>query len=127
MINLLVNLGVAITAVLHFWFFALEFFLWTKPLGLKVFNMTQERANQSASLAANQGLYNAFLGAGLVWGILSKDATQSLHVKIFFLSCVFIAGIYAGVTVSRKILFVQALPAAMTLILLCFQITRSIF
>jgi putative membrane protein len=122
MINVLVNIGVAVTALLHLWFFILEFFFWTKPLGLKTFRINQERANQSASLAANQGIYNGFLSAGLVWGLLSGNPDESFHVKIFFLSCVLIAGIYAGLTVSRRILFVQALPAVITLILLYYSI-----
>lgn len=121
MINMLANMGVAITAILHLWFFVLEFFLWTKPLGRKIFNLTQEFAHQSAKLAANQGIYNVFLSAGLIWGLLSSDAEQSLHVKIFFLSCVVIAGVYAGTTVNRRILYVQALPAAITLMFLYFS------
>lgn len=122
MINVLVNIGVALTAILHLWFFVLEFFFWTKPIGLKIFNMTQETANQSASLAANQGVYNGFLSAGLIWGLLSEDPNQSFHVKIFFLSCILIAGIYAGFSVNIRILYVQALPAAITLILLYFSL-----
>jgi len=118
MINTLVTIGVGITAILHLWFFILEFFFWTKPLGRKTFKLTQEQANQTASLAANQGIYNGFLSAGLFWGLLPGDPAQSFHVKIFFLSCVVIAGVYAGITVSRKILIVQAIPAAVTLILL---------
>ena len=118
MIKILANIGVAITALLHFWFLILEMFFWTKPLGLKIFKMKQEFAYQSATLAANQGIYNGFLSAGLLWGLLSENPAQSFHVKIFFLSCVLIAGVYAGLSVSRRILFIQALPAAVTLILL---------
>jgi putative membrane protein len=121
MMNVLVNVGVTLTAILHLWFFVLEFFFWTKPLGLKMFKMSQELANQSAPLAANQGVYNGFLSAGLVWGLLSGDTEQSFHIKIFFLSCVLIAGVYAGISVNRRILFVQALPAAVTLVLLYFS------
>lgn len=117
MIKILANLGVIITAVLHLWFCILEMFLWTKPLGLKIFRMNKEFAHQSAPLAANQGIYNAFLSAGLLWGLLSSDPIQSLHVKIFFLGCVVIAGIYGGYSVSRRILLIQALPAAVTLVL----------
>lgn len=122
MIKILANIGIAITATLHLWFFILEIFFWTKPLGLKIFRINQEFAHQSASLAANQGIYNGFLSAGLLWGLLAGDSEQSFHVKIFFLSCVVIAGVYAGLSVSRKILFIQALPAAVTLILLYFSV-----
>ena len=85
MIEILANIGVAITAILHLWFCILEMFFWTKPLGLKIFKMNQERAYQSASLAANQGIYNGFLSAGLLWGLLPGNPEQSFHVKIFFL------------------------------------------
>jgi putative membrane protein len=122
MIKILVNIGVAIIAILHLWFFILEIFFWKKPLGLKIFKMSQEFAYQSATLAANQGVYNGFLSAGLLWGLLSRDPVQSFHVKVFFLSCVLIAGIYAGLSVSRRILFIQALSAAVTLLLLYFSV-----
>ena len=121
MINLIINVGVTIIAGLHLWFCILEIFLWTKPLGLKLFKMNKDFAQQSAVLAANQGIYNAFLSAGLLWGLLSGDAKQSFQLKVFFLSCVFIAGVYAGLSVSRKIFFIQALPAAVILFLLCFM------
>ena len=118
MIDIFVDIGVIIIAILHFWFCLLEMFFWTKPLGLKLFKMKPEFAHQSAALAANQGIYNGFLSAGLFWGLLSSDSLQSFHVKVFFLSCVVIAGIYGGLSVSRRIVFIQALPAAITLILL---------
>lgn len=120
MIYLLANIGVAITALLHIWFCIIEMLFWTKPLGLKTFKMDKTLAQQSAALAANQGLYNGFLSAGLLWGLFTSDPMQSLHIKIFFLSCIVIAGLYAGLSVSRKILFIQALPAAVTLFLLYF-------
>lgn len=122
MINILVNIGVAIIAILHLWFCILEMFFWTRPLGLKTFKMSQDVANQSAKLAANQGIYNGFLSAGLLWGLVSANPEQSLHVKIFFLSCVVIAGVYAGFSVSRKILFIQALPATITLVLVFLSV-----
>lgn len=118
MIEWLANAGVLITAILHLWFFVLEFFLWTTPIGLKVFRMNQTIADQSATLAANQGLYNAFLSAGLIWGLFSTDPGQALHVKIFFLGCVTVAGVYAGITVNRRIFLIQALPAIISLLLL---------
>ena len=109
---------VALVALLHVYFLVLEMFLWTKPVGLRVFNQTLEKARDSAVLAANQGLYNGFLAAGLVWGLLHPAPTVAFQIKVFFLACVVIAGIYGAVTVSKRILMVQALPAAIALILL---------
>ena len=112
------NALVALVAALHVYFLVLEMFLWTKPLGLKTFGNSQEKANDSAVLAANQGLYNGFLAAGLVWGLLAGVPAFAFEIKVFFLLCVIVAGAYGAVTVSRKILFVQAAPAAIALILL---------
>jgi putative membrane protein len=112
------NLLVALVAVLHIYFLILEMFLWTKPLGLKTFRQSLEKATDSAVLAANQGLYNGFLAAGLVWGLVQGVPALAYQTKIFFLICVIVAGIYGAATVSRRILFVQALPAAIALILL---------
>jgi putative membrane protein len=110
------NVVVALVALLHLYFLILEMFLWDKPAGLRAFNQTLESAQASKVLAANQGLYNGFLAAGLIWGlILGADGTA---IKVFFLSCVLIAGLYGGMTASRKILLVQALPAAIGLALL---------
>ena len=112
------NILVALVAVLHIYFLVLEMFLWTKPLGLKTFRNTQEKANDSAVLAANQGLYNGFLAAGLFWGLLHSAPAFAFQIKAFFLLCVIIAGIYGAISVSKRILFVQAAPAALALILL---------
>jgi putative membrane protein len=112
------NCLVALVAALHVYFLILEMFLWTKPLGLKTFRNTPERAADSAVLAANQGLYNGFLAAGLIWGLLQGTPAFGLQIKTFFLLCVIIAGVYGAVTVSRRILLVQAMPAAVALILL---------
>jgi putative membrane protein len=101
----------ALVALLHLYFLVLEMFLWTKPLGLKVFAQSREKAEQSKVLAANQGLYNGFLAAGLVYGF----ATGSHEFCLFFLVCVVVAGVYGAATVSRKILFVQALPALLAI------------
>lgn len=98
---------ILLVALLHLYFLVLEMFLWTKPLGLKVFAQSREKAEQSKVLAANQGLYNGFLAAGLVWAA----AAAQPQVALFFLVCVAIAGIYGAMTVNRKIFFVQALPA----------------
>jgi putative membrane protein len=112
------NALVALVALLHVYFLVLEMFLWTKPLGLKTFRNTQEKANDSAVLAANQGLYNGFLAAGLFWGLLHPTPALALQIKVFFLLCVIVAGAYGAYSVSRRILFVQALPAALALIFL---------
>jgi len=104
----------ALVALEHVSFLVLEMFLWTKPIGQRTFRQSQEQAKASAALAANQGLYNGFLAAGLVWGLVAG----SFPVKAFFLACVVMAGVFGAATVSRRILVVQALPAAVALILL---------
>lgn len=104
---------VALVALLHLYFLVLEMFLWDKPAGLKAFGQTLEAARASKVLAANQGLYNGFLAAGLLWGLWLGPAGTG--VKVFFLLCVIVAGVFGAVTASRKILFVQALPAAVAL------------
>jgi putative membrane protein len=109
---------VALVAALHVYFLILEMFLWTKPLGLKTFRNSIEKANDSAVLAANQGLYNGFLAAGLVWGLIQGTPGFAFQIKVFFLLCVITAGFYGTATVSRRILYVQAAPAAIALILL---------
>jgi len=109
---------VALVAALHVYFLVLEMFLWTKPLGLKTFRNSLEKATDSAVLAANQGLYNGFLAAGLVWGLVQGNASFAFQIKVFFLLCVIVAGVYGAATVSRRILLVQAAPAVIALILL---------
>jgi putative membrane protein len=116
--NWIANLLVALVAALHVYFLVLEMFLWTKPLGLKTFRNTPEKAQDSAVLAANQGLYNGFLAAGLIWGLLQAVPGFAFQIKVFFLLCVIVAGAYGAATVSRRILVVQAAPAALALILL---------
>jgi putative membrane protein len=115
---LIANSLVALVAALHVYFLILEMFLWTKPLGLRTFRNSPEKAADSAVLAANQGLYNGFLAAGLIWGLIQRNAGFAFEIKVFFLLCVITAGIYGAATVSRRILFVQAAPAAIALILL---------
>ena len=112
------NLMVALVAALHGYFLVLEMFLWTRPLGLKTFRNSPEKAADSAVLAANQGLYNGLLAAGLIWGLVHAVPAFAFQIKVFFLLCVIVAGIYGAATVSRRILFVQAAPAAIALILL---------
>ena len=110
------NVLVAIVAIEHLWLLVLEMFLWTKPIGLRTFRMTAQRADASKTLAANQGLYNGFLAAGLAWGLLA-DPVHSWSIITFFLSCVIAAGVFGGLTASRGILAVQALPAVVALLL----------
>jgi putative membrane protein len=112
------NFLVALVAVLHVYFLVLEMFLWTKHLGLKTFRNSPEKAAETAVLAANQGLYNGFLAAGLAWGLLQGVPAFGFQIKVFFLLCVIVAGIYGAATVSRRILYVQAAPAALALVLL---------
>ena len=107
---------IALVAALHAYFLVLEMFLWQKPVGRQAFGTSDEFATASKTLAANQGLYNGFLAAGLVMGLVMGPGATT--VKIFFLVCVIIAGVYGAMTVSRKILFVQALPAALALVAL---------
>lgn len=109
------SIAVGLVAALHLYILVLEMFFWKKPLGRRAFGLTREMAEATATLAANQGLYNGFLAAGLVWGlILGPDG---FAVRVFFLVCVVIAGIFGAFTASRKILWVQALPAALALAL----------
>ena len=107
------NIAVALVALLHLYFLVLEMFFWDKPLGRRAFGLTPEFAKASKGLAANQGLYNGFLVAGLFWGIWLGAAGGP--VKIFFLGCVIVAGVFGALTASRKILWVQALPGALAL------------
>ena len=107
---------VLLVLLLHLYILVLEMFLWEKPVGLRAFKLTPEFARASKALAANQGLYNGFLAAGLGWG-LGLGASGG-PVKVFFLGCVLVAGVYGSLTASRKILFIQALPAAVGLLLL---------
>ena len=112
------NALVALVAALQVYFLILEMFLWTRPLGLKTFRNTPEKAADSAVLAANQGLYNGFLAAGLIWGLVQPNAGFAFQIKVFFLLCVIVAGLYGAATVSFRILLVQAAPAALALVLL---------
>jgi putative membrane protein len=113
--KLAADIVVALVALLHVYFLVLEMFLWDKPAGLRAFGQTLQAAQASKVLAANQGLYNGFLAAGLLWGLLL--GADGFGVKVFFLGCVLVAGLYGAATASRKILFVQALPAALGLAL----------
>ena len=108
------NILILVIAILHLGFLVLEMFLWNHPFGRKTFQMTKEVSESSATLAANQGLYNGFLAAGLIWGLLSGE----FSIKLFFLACVLIAGIFGGLTAKRSILYLQALPALLGIVFL---------
>lgn len=118
---LITNLLILLVALLHLYFLVLEMFLWDKPKGMKAFGLTPQKAAETKVLAANQGLYNGFLAAGLLWGLfqgLVYQGDAGLDFKVFFLLCVLVAGVYGAMTVSRKILYIQALPAALALLFL---------
>jgi len=112
---ILAAIAVALVALLHGYFLVLEMFLWDKPAGLKAFGQSKEQASATKVLAANQGLYNGFIAAGLLWGLIQGAAGYDF--KVFFLLCVVVAGVYGAATASRKILFVQAVPGLIALLL----------
>jgi putative membrane protein len=111
--RLVADIAVIVVALLHVAFLVLEMFLWTKPFGRKTFGLTRELAEASKGLAANQGLYNGFLAAGLIWGVLAGQG--GFAIKVFFLGCVIVAGIFGAITAKRSILFVQAIPGLVAL------------
>ena len=111
---ILANILIGLVAVLHLGFLALEMFFWDHPFGRKTFKMSAEYSKASATLAANQGLYNGFLAVGLIWGLIADDTA----IKTFFLVCVLVAGVFGGFTAKRTILYIQALPALLALIAL---------
>lgn len=112
---LLSDIFVLVVAAQHLFFLVLEMFLWTRPLGLKTFRNTPEQAETMKVLAANQGLYNGFLAAGLVWSVAVMSELFSFDLKMFFLGCVIVAALYGGYSVSRRILLIQGLPALIAL------------
>lgn len=111
--KLLANTLTALVAVMHFGIMVLEMFFWNHPIGMRIFAMTPEVAAASEVLAMNQGLYNGFLATGLLWGLVS----QRIDIKVFFLACVVVAGIFGGITAKTSILFTQGLPALIALVL----------
>lgn len=113
-VSIVAALLIGLIALLHVWILILEMFLWRTPLGLRSFGTTPQQAESSATLAANQGLYNGILAAGLGWSLVAPEPT-AFAFRVFFLGAVIVAGIYGGLTVSRRILVVQALPAALAL------------
>ena len=116
MLAIAANVAVILVAALHLWFLILEMFLWDKPLGLHTFRMSAEEAAATKPLAMNQGLYNGFLAAGLLWGLAA-----GAQVQIFFLGCVVVAGVFGALTASRKILWVQAVPGLVALVLVLLR------
>lgn len=118
MIHTVERVLTALVAVEHVWFLVLEMFLWTKPIGLKTFRLEPAFAEKAKGLAANQGLYNGFLAAGLIWSLLASNPAVAFQTRIFFLSCVVVAGIFGAATVSRRIFWIQAVPAALALVLM---------
>jgi len=112
--KILADILVAVVALLHAGFLVLEMFLWTKPAGRRIFRLPADVTAGSAPLAANQGLYNGFLAAGLLWGLLM--GAGGFTVKVFFLSCVVIAGVFGAATAKRSILWIQAVPGAVALL-----------
>ncbi len=119
--GMLINFIIGLVALLHLYFLTLAMFLWSTPFGLRVFGQSLEQAKASSTLAANQGLYNGFLAAGLIWSLVHPLPEISIQLKMFFLGCVVIAGLYCGYSVSSRILFIQALPAAAALVPLAFK------
>lgn len=113
--NILKKALVGLVAVEHIYILILEMFLWTTPRGLETFGMTLEEAQVSATLAANQGLYNGFLAAGLIWSLLHPDRKFAFQLQVFFLLCIIIAGFYGGYTAGIRITIVQAVPAIIAL------------
>ena len=121
--NVLAGILVALVAVAHLGFLVLEMFLWTTPYALKSFGMTEEFARASSVLAANQGLYNGFLAAGLIWGLIAHE--NGFAIKVFFLTCVILAGLFGAATAKMTILYVQALPGALALLFVVLARRRA--
>jgi putative membrane protein len=116
---------IVLVALLHVYFLVLEMFLWATPYGQKTFGRTQAEQDATKVLAGNQGLYNGFLAAGLVWGAFERPP-QAFSLRVFFLLCVLVAGIYGGMTAARKILYVQAVPALIALVVVWLSFSGSV-
>lgn len=121
--TLLATLAVLVVAMLHLGFLVLESILWTRPAGRRIFGLTPELAESTRSLAMNQGLYNGFLAAGLIWGVL--EGHGGFRIELFFLGCVIVAGVFGALTAKRSILFVQALPGGVALLLVLIAHARG--
>jgi len=118
--SLVTPLLVALVALIHLYIMVLEMAFWTKERGQRAFNLTPEFAQQTKVLAANQGLYNGFLAAGLIWGLLQASPEFGWQIQLFFLACVAVAGLYGAITVGRKTLIIQTLPATLAILSLIF-------
>ena len=112
---------VGLVAAIHIYILYLEMFVWATPKGIKAFGTTEQVAKDSKSLAFNQGLYNGFLAAGLIWGLVYPDETVGQHIQLFFLGCVVVAGIVGSLTAKKSIIYIQALPAFLAIIAVLFQ------
>ena len=115
MIELFAEIVIALVALAHIGFLVLEMYLWDKPQGMKLFHLSPEKAAATKVLAQNQGIYNGFLAAGLIWSLI--PAAHANDIRVFFLTCVIIAGVYGAITVNRRIAYIQAAPAALGLLL----------
>ncbi|MDO7906710.1 DUF1304 domain-containing protein [Paenibacillus sp. JX-17] len=111
---------VGLVAVEHIYIMILEMFLWDSPRGMKTFGLTKQQAESTRSMAANQGLYNGFLAAGLIWGLFYPDATIGWQIQMFFVGCVVVAALFGGATAKRSIWLTQGAPALIALLLLLF-------
>jgi putative membrane protein len=118
--QLIATVLVAAIALLHLYILVLEMFTWTTPRVRKMFGTTQEFAEASRALAANQGLYNGFLAAGLIWGLVHPDAETGRQIQMFFLACIAVAGVFGAVTAKRSILFIQTVPAVIAMLAVMF-------
>ncbi len=118
--SIVASVLVALVALLHIYILVLEMFLWTGPRGQKAFGLTPEFAQQTKALAANQGLYNGFLAAGLIWGLLHPAPEFAWQIQMFFLTCVAVSGLFGAATASRKILFIQTVPAVIAMLAVMF-------
>jgi putative membrane protein len=118
---MITSILVGIIAIEHLYILILEMFLWTTPRGLKAFGLTKEQAESSKQLAANQGLYNGFLAAGLVWGLAYPNVITGRSIEIFFLVCIIIAALFGGFTAKKSIIVVQGLPAIICLLFVLFK------
>ncbi len=108
---------VSLIAILHIYIMIIEMYFWDKPRGLKAFGLKPDFATSTTVLGANQGLYNGFLAAGLIWGLIHQQAVFGLQIQLFFLSCIFVAGIYGAATFARKIIFIQSVPSLIAIVL----------
>ncbi|MCL4117032.1 UNVERIFIED_CONTAM: hypothetical protein GTU68_065995 [Idotea baltica] len=107
---------ILIVALEHIYFLVLEMFMWTRPRTIKIFGLGKDLAEKTQSMAANQGLYNGFLAAGLLWGLIHPNPEFGFQIQLFFLVCVLVAGIYGGYSVKKTILFVQGIPALLAIL-----------